>query len=783
MKKNNMNIFKTIVEFSYDWLMWIDNEHKIKYISPSVKDITGYSPEEFKENHNLFFNIIHPDDRNCILEKFEEELLNPQLCYAEYRLIHKNGNIIWISHRCKPVYDSKGMLGGFVSNNKDITDLKNAFEKLEENEKKHKETIKFFRLMMDNIPELVWAKDIKGRFLFVNKTDAEFLGAKDTEEPIGKGDMFFANRSKQERPNIKDWHTFGEICVNSDEIVLKNKKSGRFDEFGNVRGKFLYLDVIKAPIFDDNGNLIGTVGFGRDVTKQKEMERKLKESEEKYRRIFEESQDVIFVSTKEGKVIDINPAGLKFFGYKNVEEIKEKDISTDIYKNPEDRLFFINKIKTEGNVKDLEIVFKKKDGSEVIGLISATPIFDEKKNICGFRGTIRDITDQKALEAQLFQAQKMESLGRLAGGIAHDFNNILTVINGYAEMAMDKITTEHPLYKDISYIFNAGKRAQKLINQLLAFSRKQVFKPEIIDINKIILSLDKMLKRLIGEDIKIEYFLSNDLPNIKADSSQIEQIFINLIVNAKDALNAVKKPNFEKKITIESGYKYVDNYYVLKHPGTKEGNYLFFSVGDNGVGMDEETKSKIFEPFYTTKEKDKGTGLGLATIYGIVKQNSGFIYVYSEPDEGTTFKIYWPVTDKETDTIERIYDSSLSEGKETILVVEDEDDVREFAVDALMALGYNVYAAENGRKALNMIKEKQLEPELILTDLIMPELNGVEFIEKAKEILPDTKVVFTSGYTDKHIAHNGTFIEGENFIQKPYTLSTLANLIKKVLIS
>ncbi len=655
--------------------------------------------------------------------------------------------------------------------------LKKILEKVK---KKYREMSRLFRLMADNIPELVWAKDLKGRFLFVNKADAEFLGAKDTEEPIGKDDMYFARRYRAERPDRNDWFTFGELCVNSDEIVLKTKKPGRFDEFGNVRGKFLYLDVWKAPMFDENGRLIGTVGFGRDVTKEKKIENKLKESEEKYRRIFEESQDVLFITSIEGKIIDINPAGLKFFGYDSLDEIKKINIINDLYKNPDDRDRFIKEIKEKGSIKDFEIIFKRKDGEEVVGLISATPIFNGKNEIKGFRGTIRDITDKKQLEIQLLQAQKLESIGRLAGGIAHDFNNILTVINGYAEIALNKIYPEHPLYKDISSILNAGFKAQNLINQLLAFSRRQIYKPEVVDINRLILSMKKMLQRLIGEDIEINIYTSNNIPYIKADRSQIEQILINLFVNAKDALNEIDSPFFKKKIILKTGYKYFNKEDIVKYPGIVEGDYVYFSVSDNGIGMDEETKRKIFEPFFTTKEKGRGTGLGLSMIYGIVKQNKGYIYVDSEPQKGTTFKIFWPATVEKDIHYKDKKINKIYSGKGNILIVEDSDEVRKFIVEALTAIGYNVFNVKNGIEALNFFKNKDSNIDLIITDIVMPEINGIELVKKIKEFYPDVKVIFISGYTENNISFE-IFPEEINFIQKPFTLKILSNIVKKVL--
>ena len=507
----------------------------------------------------------------------------------------------------------------------------------------------------------------------------------------------------------------------------------------------------------------------------------LQKSEEKFRRIFEDSRDVIFISSEDGHFLDINPAGLRLFGYSSLNEIKKIDISKDLIKNSADRKAYQKYIKDKGFVKDYELLLKKKDGSEITVLETSTAVYDAEKNINAYRGIMRDITERKRMESQLAQSQRMESIGTLAGGVAHDFNNLLTIINGVAEMALLNLDAGNPLHKDITSILMAGKRAENLTSQLLAFSRKQIYKLEILDINQVIYSIDKILCRLIDEDIEIKTVFGENLPDIKADNSQLEQIFVNLIVNARDALRAVEKPDFQKKITIETGQIFFDKDYVSKHPDSREGQYIFIAFSDNGIGMDEQTKEKVFEPFFTTKEKYKGTGLGLSMVYGIVKQNNGTVNVYSEPGVGTSFKIYWPVTEEAGNVEESAITEDILYGNETILFVEDEEEVCRFASKSLASLGYNVSKAYNGRKALELIKNNSPKFDLIITDLIMPELNGKEFIDKVKESFSDVKVIYVSGYTDNHIVNNGLLEEGVNFIHKPYSIKTLAATVRRVL--
>jgi len=1037
MSKENEqeNIYRTLIECSPDWLMWMGNNQSIKYISPVVKKITGYDAEDFLENPDLVKQIIHPEEKETMNYAFEEEQADHHSGAIEFRIIHKNGEICWIEHYCQAVFDENNKIVGRIISNRDITskkyleqkllkmvrivehsaesviitdvkgrieyvnsvferisgylskdvigknlemfksglhseafykelwdtithgriwrgsfknrkkngevlhenavvfpviddtgniinyaklsrdmtqqkemedslcqqqellrtlinsapdiicfkdgegrwleankadlqlfqldgvdyrgkkdsdlakysdfyydafmacedsdeiawekkaisrnieiiprpdgsekvfdviktpifnedgtrkglvvlgrdisEMKKTEEALKESENKYRETSKLFRLMSDNMPDLLWAKDLESKFLFVNKAVCEkLLMAKNTDEPIGKDDMFFANRQRSQHPERTDWFTFGELCINSDECTLKANKSMRFDEFGLVQGEFLYLNVNKSPFFDEHGQVIGTIGNGRIVTKEKEIEKKLIESEKRYRRIFEESQDVVFERLIGGYIMDINPAGLNLFGYSSLEEIQKTGSSWDSYVCSEDRKEYLAAIRLSGFVKDYELRLKKKDGSEIIVLETSTAVYDDHQNIIAIRGIMRDITEKRRLEKQLSQIQKMESIGTLAGGVAHDFNNLLTVINGYSEMALMQMDAANPLLGPIEAILRAGKRAKILTSQLLAFSRKQIYKAEIVNINQVISSIEQMLLRLIGEDIQVDTILPENLPLIKADRSQLEQIFVNLMVNARDAIRSVTNPDFPKKITVETGLVDLDKSFVDKHPGSAIGKHVFFAVSDNGVGMNEETKSKIFEPFFTTKEKYKGTGLGLSMIYGIVKQNHGAVFVYSKPGKGTMFKIYWPVTQEKIELEQTGDDKEILRGTERILVVEDEEEVCRFASESLMSLGYRVHRAANGRLALDLMKTEHLNVDLILTDLIMPQLNGKEFIDEVKKTTPAVKVIYVSGYTDSHIVHNGLLENGVNFLHKPYSIKMLAHAVRSIL--
>jgi CheY-like chemotaxis protein len=370
----------------------------------------------------------------------------------------------------------------------------------------------------------------------------------------------------------------------------------------------------------------------------------------------------------------------------------------------------------------------------------------------------------------------------LAGGIAHDFNNILTALRGYTDLALMKISREAPDENEIKGISRGIERAEDLTRQLLAFGRKQIIEPRVININQIILNLEKMLVRLIGEDINLKTILAEDVGQVKADPGQIEQILVNLIINARDAINQKDSHTTDKKITIETKQVYLDFGYVVNHPEVMVGDYLMIAVSDTGCGMNDDLIAKIYEPFYSTKAPGKGTGLGLSTVYGIVKQNQGNIYVYSEINKGSTFKIYWPMTEQElVSDFSEDWDEHLVEGVETILFVEDDDEVRTFMCQALESLKYKIIEASNGVEALEIVKQNNIKLDLLITDVIMPEMGGKELAEEIVKFVPGIKILFTSGYTDNHIVRSGRLDEGINFLLKPFSIKDISKKIRIIL--
>jgi len=497
-----------------------------------------------------------------------------------------------------------------------------------------------------------------------------------------------------------------------------------------------------------------------------------KKAEEIFRTAFNANPEPITIATiAEGRYIDVNESFLRVTGYRREEVIGRTSLELKFWERPEDRARLVEMLWEHGCVRDLEIIYRTKSGEQRIALDSAEAI-----EIAGQEciiAILRDITERKFLEKQLRQTQKMEAVGQLSGGIAHDFNNLLGVIIGYSEILEHRLPQNDPLRKECGQIKKAGQSAASLTRQLLAFSRQQVLEPKILDLNAIVLHVEKMLRRLIGEDIDLRATLGSALGCIKADQSQIEQVIMNLAVNARDAMPQ------GGKVLIETANVDVDEDYARRHPPQKPGAYVLLTVTDTGMGMDAETQSRIFEPFFTTKELGKGTGLGLSTVYGIVRQSGGHIWVYSELGQGTTFKIYLPRTAR------AIYaekpTAGLTQplrGTETILLVEDEDALRELTRNLLEADGYTVLEAGRPDKAIEIAVQHGGPIHLMLTDMVMPGMNGRVLAANLAPVRPEMKVVYMSGYTG--FSHLG-LADSVPLLAKPFTRDGLLRKLHEVL--
>jgi PAS domain S-box-containing protein len=536
-----------------------------------------------------------------------------------------------------------------------------------------------------------------------------------------------------------------------------------------------------TAVKDEQGAITTYRGIIRDITERKKAEEALRESEEKYRDLVENINDILYATDEHGTVTYIAPTIESLSGY-TTSEITGRPFSEFVYK--EDIPFVLEKFQQDvsGHAEPNEYRILTKSGVVRWVRTSSRPFFRETR-VVGLRGVMTDVTDRKraeeeseALREQLRQSQKMEAIGRLAGGIAHDFNNLLTIIKGYSQLSLIELKEDSPLKGSIEQIDKATDRAADLVRQLLAFSRRQILEMRVLDLNTTLANLHNMLRRLIGEDIELTMVLAEDLGRVKTDLGWIEQAIMNLVVNAKDAMPK------GGKLTIETANVELDEAYARAHVAVTSGRYVMIAVSDTGAGMTPEVRERLFEPFFSTKEKDKGTGLGLSTVYGIVKQSGGNIWVYSEPGKGSTFKIYLPRVDEPLEQPrEKLLGDELLRGSETILLVEDEEEVRKLAVRVLERQGYKVLSARDGDEAL-LVCERHKDPiHLMLTDVVMPGMSGHEVAKRSEPSHPEMKVLYMSGYTDNAIVMHGVLVQGVNYIQKPFTVNGLTKKVREVL--
>ena len=507
----------------------------------------------------------------------------------------------------------------------------------------------------------------------------------------------------------------------------------------------------------------------------KRHEEALRRSEARYRSLILSAAYGIYRCSLEGKFLDVNPALINMLGYGSVEEVLALDPKQDVFLNPEELARLNEDYRRNGSLNGVEVQWKRKDGHVIIVRLSGRAMDGEDEAKGELEVIAEDITERRQLEEQFRQAQKMEAVGRLAGGVAHDFNNLLMVINGYTEVLLEQLEPGDSRHQKVQSIQQAADRAAMLTRQLLAFSRKQLLELKVVDVNHVIGDMERLLRPLIGENIELVTHLSPDAGRTRADAGQLEQVIMNLVVNAKDAM-----PD-GGKITIRSSEITVRNNF-REHRYIQPGRYVVISLADTGHGMDKETLSRIFEPFFTTKEKGKGTGLGLSTVYGIVKQSGGYVFANSDVGGGTTFFIYLPrVEDSPEAYLPVKSPENENRGSETVLLVEDEDSVRELVRETLAIRGYRVLEADNGEAGLRVAEQHGDEIDILITDVVMPGMGGRELAKRLMAMRPKIGVLYLSGYTEDAIVNHGALDSGTAFLQKPFTLQKLAQKVREVL--
>ncbi len=743
-------LFHALVEHSSDAVALLDETGAITYVSQAATRLLGYGVPELTGTNAMGF--LHPDDLALTQRLCRQLLDQPGTPFrTELRARHKDGSYHLVEAVAVNRLDDPAV-GAVVANWRDITERLRAEELLKQ--------------VINADPSLVFVKDWDGKFTLVNKALAQAY-ATSPEELLGKSDADF-NRNQAEVAHY----------LRDDREVMSSLRPKLVPEEPVTNphtGETRWFQTVKVPLLSADGRAHQVLGVATDITDRKRTEAALRNSEESYRSLVDGVRDVIFALSPSGEVTSLNPAFEEMTGFPPAEWVGRP---FEAFVHPDDvplALDLFGRVLRGEPRPTIPFRILTKGGSYRVAEFSATAQVRDGR-LAGILGIGRDVTERLGLEQQLRQAQKMEAVGRLAGGIAHDFNNILTAITGHADLLLEDLGHHDPRRADVDEIRRSAERAAGLTRQLLAFSRQQVLQPKVVDVNALVLDMDKLLRRLIGEDVELATALDPTLGRVTADPGQLEQLIVNLAVNARDAMPQ------GGKLTLETRNIDLDSSYTLEHSLVKPGPYVQLTVSDSGIGMDEETQAHAFEPFFTTKPRGQGTGLGLAMVYGTVKQSGGFIWVYSEPGHGATFKIYLPRVDAPVESatppapVER-----PPRGSETVLLAEDEPAVRAIAQQVLERQGYTVLAAPSGADALALAAQHGVTIHLLLTDVVMPGMSGRDLADRLTAQRPGIRVLYISGYTDNAIVRHGMLEPGLAYLQKPFRPDALVRKVREVL--
>ena len=725
------------------------DDKRVVDVNDTLLHLVGYSRDELLSGRVPWASLTAPAWSDVDARAIEQLTTTGVAGLREKELTRKDGTRV-------PVLAGSAMLGAgtteCISFVLDLTERKEA-------ERGRREAERRAQLMVESATVGMWTVGADGRTTFMNARMADILG-RDVAVAVTMPttEFFFA----EDRPAMAE-----RLAKRRDGLA------GPFEQrFRRPDGAVGVLSIDSSPLYDAQGRYEGVLGIATDITESRRAEEAVRASETRYRLMFDKSPLPKWMYDAETlRFLDVNEVTVRDLGYSRDEFLTMtiKDI-----RPPEDVPALLEAERGADAMPKFGVWRLRKKSGEIIQVEITKHTFTLGDRACRF-AVGRDVTERLRLEEQLRQSQKMEAVGRLAGGVAHDFNNMLSVILSYASLLLGDMKPGEPMRDDLEEIRKAGERAAALTKQLLMFSRQQVLEPKVLDLNEVLASMDKMLQRILGADVDLVSLPSQPLGRVRIDPSSVEQVIMNLVVNARDAMPT------GGKLTMETDNVVLDDAYAQAHLGVKPGKHVMLAVSDTGTGIDKETLARIFEPFFTTKESGKGTGLGLSTVFGIVQQSGGSVWVYSEVGQGTTFKIYLPRIDAAVDSPHSIAPPITLRGSETILLVEDDDQVRAVARGILRRNGYNVIEARNAGEALLHSERHPTTIHLLLSDVVMPQVSGPELAKRLAASRPDMRVLCMSGYTDDSIVRHGVIEAHLAYLQKPITPESLTTRVREVL--
>jgi PAS domain S-box-containing protein len=786
--RSRLQFLEQMFQASPDALAVADCRHLVLLANEKFVDMFGYQAAEVVGQQ--LENLVVPPERLAESRWVTEALARGDRITLETQRRKKDGALLDVALSCAPLL-LDGKMSGFYAGYHDISDrkrveaLSSALYRVAEKSSSAHDLQQFFAAVHGILDELMYARNF---YIALYDPATEllsfpyFVDEQDVAPPpkkLGRGLTEYLLRTGE--PLLATPEILEAMVVRGD-VARNGSKS--LDWMGvplkvgnNTFGALVVQTYSKHIRYGSRDKEILTF-VARQLASAVEIKRNeqaLRRSEARYRSLVQSSVYGIYRSSLEGRFLDVNPALITMLGYGSAEEVLLLDPEKDVFANPEEHKRLIEEFRVNGRMDGVEVKWKRQDGRSITVRISGRAVSSADEPADVLEAIAEDVTERRVLEDQFRQAQKMEAVGRLAGGVAHDFNNLLMVISGYTEVILAKLDVDDPLREKGQAIQQAADRATTLTRQLLAFSRKQFLELKVIDVNVIVSDMERLLRPLIGENVELIANLASDAGCTRADSGQLEQVLMNLVVNAKDAM-----PH-GGKLTITTQKSMVDESHRWGQAFIRPARYVVLSVSDTGMGMDKETQSRIFEPFFTTKEKGKGTGLGLSTVYGIVKQSGGYVMVQSEKGCGTTFNIYLPQVEAAADLNAVPAARAAEGGSETVLLVEDEESVRQLVRETLQARGYRVVEAENGQAGLAAAAKHDGVIDLVITDVVMPGMGGHELAQQVVKLRPTTKVLYLSGYTEDTIVSDGTIESGTAFLQKPFTLQNLSRKVREVL--